>query len=110
MFTLRIFDLNNFKIYNLNRNSWEILCCSLKTNTAQQRKVIIAKIKSVPPSFFTSIPKINKCETIAPNIVPIPIKAPSNVVRGMRINIEAINSITPEPIRPKGSAPNFEKI
>ena len=42
----------------------------------------------------------NKCEKIAPNIVPIPKSAPSKVVLGIKINIEAINSTTPDPILP----------
>ena len=76
----------------------------------QQSKVIIAKINNSPPSFFTSIPKTNKCEKIAPSIVPAPNNAPSKVVLGISIKIEAINSTTPEPILPKGSMPNLVKI
>jgi hypothetical protein len=43
-------------------------------------------------------------------MVPKPSSAPSKVVRGTKIRIDAINSITPEPIRPIGSAHIAGKI
>ena len=76
----------------------------------QQSKVIIAKVNNSPPSFFTTIPNTNKCEKIAPSIVPTPIIAPSKVVRGINIKIEARSSTIPEPILPKGSIPNLVNI
>ena len=43
---------------------------------------------------------------MAPTIVPSANKAPKKVVLGIRIRIEAMSSITPELILPKGSIPN----
>lgn len=43
---------------------------------------------------------------MAPAISPKPINAPINVVLGININIEATNSATPVPMRPRGSIPS----
>lgn len=66
----------------------------------QHINVTTANVNKVPPSFLTSIPSANIWEKIAPIIVPKPKIAPIIVVRGIKINIDAINSNIQEPIVP----------
>ena len=42
--------------------------------------------------------------------MPIAINAPNSLVRGTNNNTDARSSITPVPILPHGSMPNFEKM
>lgn len=66
----------------------------------QQRNVIIAKIKSVPPSFFTTIPNFIKCKKNATIIVSNTRTAAKNVAHEIRIKTEAINSTISQQILP----------
>jgi hypothetical protein len=60
---------------------------------------------------ITSPPKLTpnfvRWKNIAPDIRPRPIKAPNKLVRGTKINMEAINSAIPVPILPQGSIPSI---
>src|SRR6516162_8723667 len=56
------------------------------------------------------MPRIVKWLRIAPAMTPKANSEPSQLNRGERSNSAAISSTTPEPIRPQGSAPTFEKM
>lgn len=69
-----------------------------------------AKIKRLPPSPCISIPKNNKCDKIAPAMIPKASNAPKSDVLFHNRIMPANNSITPVPILPQGSKPKFENI
>ena len=59
---------------------------------------------SSPLSPWTSIPSKVRWLMIAPVIMPRARTAPAHTKRRVRSRIAAINSSTPDPIRPHGSA------
>jgi hypothetical protein len=79
----------------------------MNNNEIQQISTPIASINNWPPSFFDSIPITKRWDSMAPDINPIPNNAPTITVAGINKRILANNSITPVPIRPQGSTPNF---
>lgn len=59
-----------------------------------------------PPKLM---PNLVRWKKIAPHINPNPIKAPNNVVRGIKINSDAASSAIPVPILPQGSISSVVK-
>src|SRR6516164_1345478 len=71
---------------------------------------MMARAKSNPLSPWTSIPSSVKWLKMAPAVAPAASSAPSQVNRGVRSKIDATSSITPEPMRPQGSAWTLVKM
>src|SRR5690242_4329102 len=75
-----------------------------------QPKTASASANSSPPSFMTTIPSFVKWLTIAPLMTPSDSIAPQVTVLGVSNSTDAINSTTPDPIRPHGSNPSVLKM
>lgn len=82
----------------------------MKIKPKLQTVTMIASRNKLPPSFWTSMPRKNKCAIMAPAIVPKARMAPYKDVFGIKSKMPETNSTTPDPILPQGSIPKVENI
>ena len=56
------------------------------------------------------MPRVVRCENIAPLMTPIESTAPAHAVQGISKSMDAISSAIPLPILPSGSSPSVSKM